>query len=223
MSQYQRQSAASPRGEARWPMVAAVLAAMVLTVVRPADLRVGPPWLLPLIEGVLLAALVLGDPGRISRRSVVLRVLSIGVVAALVLDTAISTGLLIAALINGGQATDSAQELLAASAGVWASNIIAFALLYWELDGGGAARRAHDPPANPDLAFPQQLNPRVAPPGWRPIFIDYLYLGVTASTAFSPTDAMPLAPWAKIAMATQALVSLAILGLVVARAVNVLT
>jgi hypothetical protein len=72
------------------------------------------------------------------------------------------------------------------------------------------------------FAFPQQLNPHVAEPGWRPRFVDYLYVGFTNATAFSPTDAMPLAPWAKIAMAVQATVSLSLLGLVVARAVNVL-
>jgi hypothetical protein len=74
-----------------------------------------------------------------------------------------------------------------------------------------------------DLAFPQQLNPEVAPAGWRPRFVDYLYLGLTASTAFSPPDVFPLAPWAKIAMGAQALISLAVLGLVIARAVNVFT
>jgi hypothetical protein len=223
MSQNGSQGVDIPRGEARWPMVAAVLAAMVLTVLRPNALRLGPPWVLPLIEAVLLAALIAGDPGRIDHRSALLRALSIGVVAVLALDTMISTGLLITALINGGQAMHSAKELLSAGASVWASNVIVFALLYWELDSGGAARRAHEMPKAPDLAFPQQLSPGVAPPGWRPRFIDYLYVGVTASTAFSPTDAMPLAPWTKIAMGTQSLISLAILGLVVARAVNVLT
>jgi len=93
-------------------------------------------------------------------------------------------------------------------------------LLYWELDGGGAAARAHEPPRYPDLAFPQQLNPIIGPPDWRPRFVDYVYLSFTNSTAFSPTDVMPLVPWAKLAMAVQATISLAILGLVIARAVN---
>jgi hypothetical protein len=106
---------------------------------------------------------------------------------------------------------------------VWISNNIAFALLYWELDGGGAAARAYGLPLHPDLAFPQQLNPHVAPPDWRPRFIDYLYLGYTNATAFSPTDVMPLVPWAKITMTVQSAISLSILGLVVARAVNVLS
>ena len=83
--------------------------------------------------------------------------------------------------------------------------------------------RALGSPEYPDLAFPQHMNPDLAPPAWRPMFIDYLYLGMTNALAFSPTDVMPLVPWAKIAMALQSLVSLAILGLVVARAVNILT
>jgi hypothetical protein len=76
-------------------------------------------------------------------------------------------------------------------------------------------------PETPDLAFPQQLSPNVAPPGWRPEFPDYLYLGFTNATAFSPTDVMPLARWSKLAMTVQAAASLVILGLVVARAVNI--
>ena len=126
-------------------------------------------------------------------------------------------------LIHGGAVTNSASELLEAGTIVWASNNIAFALLYWELDGGGAAARAHNLPTAHGFAFPQQLNPGIGRPEWRPRFIDYLYLAFTNATAFSPTDVMPLAPWAKITMAIQAIVSLGILGLVIARAVNVFT
>ncbi len=104
------------------------------------------------------------------------------------------------------------------------SNNIAFALLCWELDSGGAAARAHQLPRHADFAFPRQLNPDIAPTGRRPRFIDYLYLGFTNATAFRPTDTMPLAPWAKVAMTLQSLISLAILGLPcsVNDAVNVL-
>jgi hypothetical protein len=209
-------------GEARWPMAGAVVAAMVLTILLPAAFRLGPRWLLPLIEGTLLVAVIAGDPGRISRRSRLLRAISIALVVVLVLGTLWATGQLIDDLIHGGPETDSASDLLEAGGVVWVSNNIAFALLYWELDGGGAAARAHHAADQLDLAFPQQLNPRIAPPSWQPRFIDYLYLGFTNATAFSPTDVMPLAPWAKITMAVQAVISLAILGLVVARAVNVL-
>jgi hypothetical protein len=210
-------------GEARWPMAGAVLAAIVLTILLPNSIRVGPRWLVPLLEGVLLVIVVVGDPVRISRRSRELRTVSIVLVSVLVLGTLWSTGLLIDDLIHGGPETNSADDLLAAGTAVWFSNIIAFALLYWEVDGGGAAARAHRIPDYDDFAFPQQLNPRLARPGWRPRFVDYLYLGFTNATAFSPTDVMPLAPWAKVTMAVQAFISIAILGLVIARAVNVFT
>jgi len=210
-------------GEARWPMAAAVMAVIVLTVLLPHEMRTGPAWALPLVEGLLLVALIAGDPGAIDRRSDLLRTLSIALVAVLVLGALASTALLIDQLIQGGSQTKSASDLLEAGSIVWLANNIAFALLYWELDGGGSAARAQAQPGQADFAFPQQSEPRLAPPGWRPLFIDYLYLGFTTATAFSPTDAMPLTPRAKIAMTVQSLVSLAILGLVIARAVNVLT
>jgi hypothetical protein len=210
-------------GESRWPMVGAVLAAMILTILLPDEMRLGPQWVLPLIEGALLVAVIAGDPGKINRRSRWLRMLSIVLVSVLVLGALWATVQLIDDLIHGGAVTNSASELLEAGTIVWVSNNIAFALLYWELDGGGAAARANRLPTHYGFAFPQQLNPTIASPDWRPRFIDYLYLGFTNATAFSPTDAMPLAPWAKIAMAVQASVSLGILGLVIARAVNVFT
>ena len=207
--------------EARWPMAGAILSAMLLTVLLPDDVRLGPAWALPVIEGVLLVAVVAADPGSITRRSRELRALSIALVSVLVVGALWSTAQLIDDLVHGGPETNSASDLLKAGSIVWLSNAIAFTLLYWELDGGGAAARAHDLPRYPDLAFPQQLNPIIGPPGWRPRFVDYVYLSFTNSTAFSPTDVMPLVPWAKLAMAVQAMVSLAILGLVIARAVNV--
>ena len=88
---------------------------------------------------------------------------------------------------------------------------------------GGPAARAHGVAGYPDFAFVQHTNPDLAPPGWRPLFIDYLYLGLTNGTAFSPTDVMPLRHWAKLTMGVQAMISLIILGLVIARAVNILT
>ena len=202
-------------------MAGAVLAAMVLTLLLPDDVRLGPQWVLPLIEGALLVVVIATDPGKINRRSRWLRALSIVLVSVLVLGAMWATAQLVDDLIHGGGVTNSASELLQAGAIVWVSNNIAFALLYWELDGGGAPARAHHLPTHADFAFPQQLNPRIASPDWRPRFIDYLYLGFTNATAFSPTDVMPLAPWAKIAMMVQAFVSLGILGLVIARAVNV--
>lgn len=209
-------------GESRWPMAAAVLAAMVLTMLLPGDLRMAPRWVFPVVEGLLLLALVAGDPGRINRRSAFLRAVSITLAGILALSAVWSTIHLVDDLIHGGPETGSASSLLQTGGTVWVCSVLAFSLLYFELDGGGAAARAHHIPPTPALAFPQQLNPGVGAADWRPRFIDYLYLGLTNSTAFSPTDVMPLAPWAKIVMSVQALLSLLILGLVVARAVNVL-
>ncbi|GEK01358.1 DUF1345 domain-containing protein [Streptomyces sp. 1-11] len=213
----------APYGEARWPMAAAVIAAAVLTLLLPDDLRLGPRWVLPLVEGLLLVALIAGDPGRISRRSAALRAMSIALVGVLACGAIWSTIRLTDDLVHGGNETNSADALLQAGGSVWASTVLAFSLLYFELDSGGPAARAHRVPPTPALAFPQHLSPELNATHWRPRYIDYLYLGFTNATAFSPTDVMPLAPWAKITMALQSLVSLLILGLVVARAVNVLT
>ena len=106
---------------------------------------------------------------------------------------------------------------------VWLGNNVVFALVYWLFDGGGAYARARHTRPYPDLSFPQHQNPELAPPGWRPKFGDYLYLGLSTATAFSPTDVMPLAPWAKLAMAVQTLISLVVFTLVIATAVNVLS
>ncbi len=203
-------------------MAAAVIAAMVLTVLLPDSLRMAPRWVFPVVEGLLLLALIAGDPGRIDRRSAFLRAVSITLVGALALSAVWSTAHLVDDLIHGGPETASASSLLQAGGTVWVGTVLAFSLLYYELDGGGAAVRAHQMPPTPALAFPQHFNPALAAADWRPRFIDYLYLGLTNATAFSPTDVMPLAPWAKIVMSVQALLSLLILGLVIARAVNVL-
>jgi len=203
-------------------MAAAVSTVIILTVVLPHSLIVHPRWGVPIVEALLLVAVIIADPGKIDRRSRPVRALSVTLIVILVATTLWCTTELIVQLIRGGPATQSGGALLAAGGIVWLSNCIAFGLLYWELDSGGAAVRAHGLPAYPDFAFPQQLSPEIAPANWRPRFVDYLYLGFTSATAFSPTDAMPLRPWNKLAMMAQSTISLAILGLVIARAVNVL-
>jgi uncharacterized membrane protein len=102
------------------------------------------------------------------------------------------------------------------------TNNIAFALLYWEFDDGGPVQRAKGLPDHPDLAFPQQLNPELAKPGWRPEFLDYLYVSITNLMAFSPTDTMPLSRTAKMLMVWESVVSFATMAVVLARAVNIL-
>ncbi len=119
--------------------------------------------------------------------------------------------------------TNSAGSLLASGALIWLGNVLVFSLLYWMLDSGGPLARYRGEREFPDFAFTHQMSPELAPPGWRPQYVDYLILGLTTSTAFSPTDVMPMARWAKLTMALQSLLSLIVVGLVIARAVNVFT
>jgi len=214
--------AAKGGAEKRWPMAVTLVLAMAVPLLLPARFSLGQPWTVPAAEALLLVAIIAIDRGRIDRRLAAGRALSLGLVAVLVADAAGVTGRLIADLVQGGPETNSAADLLKTGFLVWLYTIIAFAFLYWVLDGGGPESRFLAPPEFPDLAFPAQLNPGIARQGWRPQFFDYLYLGFTDATAFSPTDVMPLARWGKLAMTAQSVCSLMILGLVIARAANIL-
>jgi uncharacterized membrane protein len=105
---------------------------------------------------------------------------------------------------------------------IWLTNIIVFALWYWEFDRGGPVARANGDRMYPDFLFAQMTSPQLAPPDWEPAFSDYLYLSFTNAAAFSPTDVLPLSRWAKMGMTAQAIVSVVTVALVVARAVNIL-
>jgi hypothetical protein len=214
---------AEVRGEPRWPMSLTVVFVIVLISLLPERLSTLPTWVFPSVLAILLIALIATDPGAITKTERALRWLSIALVVVMAVSALSATTLMIRDLIQGSPITANATTLLSTGASVWVINIVAFALLYWEFDCGGPAARAHGMPPSPDFAFPQQLQPDVAPPEWRPQFVDYLYLGITDAVAFSPTDAMPLARWAKLAMGIEAVISLVILGLVIARAVNVFT
>jgi hypothetical protein len=179
------------------------------------------PWLLPTVEVVLLVVLLTHDlTGADDRRQ--MHRIALILVGVLVVAALWATVLLVYDLIRGKGVTNSPDELLASGGIVWLGNNLAFALLYWLIDGGGpVARTGRAVPV--DFAFTQQLSPEVAPSGWRPVFLDYLHLGFTNATAFSPTDVVPLTHRAKYAMLLQATVALALFGLVVARAVNAFT
>jgi hypothetical protein len=175
-------------------------------------------WVVPLVEAVLLVVLLTSDPTSASERRR-LRHVALLLVYLLVAAALWATAVLIHDLIAGTEVSNQPSELLASGAVVWLGNNLAFALLFWLIDGGGPVARAGRP-APVDFAFTQQLSPELAPPGWRPVFLDYLHLGFTNATAFSPTDVMPLTLRAKYAMLVQSTVAIALLGLVVARAVN---
>ena len=211
-----------PIGESRWPPALVVLGFMVVNVgvriVFPREGVIGVPWLAPVLEAALVVLLFTSDPsGPAERRR--LRRITIVLVGVLVLASLWATGLLISDLITGEGNANEPAELLASGALVWVGNNIVFAVVYWLMDGGGPfARTKLTEPV--DFAFTQHLSPEVRPPGWRPLFLDYLHLGFTNATAFSPTDVMPLSLRAKYAMLVQATIALALFALVVARAVN---
>jgi hypothetical protein len=211
--------------EPRWPIALAVSAFIAITValriLEPTRESLGPTWLVPGIEIALLVALFAADPPRVSARANWLRRLSIALVVSLVVVAVSSTGVLISDLIRGASVADSAGPLLTSGALIWLGNCLAFGLLYWLLDSGGPLARYRGEREYPDFAFSQQMSAELAPPGWRPQFVDYLILGLTTNTAFSPTDVMPMVLWAKLTMALQSLISLMVFGLVIARAVNV--
>jgi hypothetical protein len=213
--------------EPRWPLALVLLAFIAVTVVlrlaEPDRESVGPHWLVPALEVGLLFALIAANPAQLVGRSRWLRPLSIALITGLAVMALVSTAVLISHLITGTGESNSAASLLASGALVWLGNALVFGLLYWEFDSGGPLARIRRERPYPDFAFSQQLSPELAPPGWRPQYVDYLILGITTSTAFSPTDVMPMKAWAKLAMAAQSLISLTVIGLVIARAVNAFT
>jgi hypothetical protein len=213
--------------EPRWPIAVAIsffiAVSITLRIVEPHRESLGPDWLVPGIEIGMLVALLAADPARIIARANWLRRVSLTLTLLLSAAAVLSTAILITDLINGGKATQSAGNLLASGAVIWLGNILIFGLIYWQLDSGGPLARYRGEQPYPDFAFSQQMSPELAPPGWRPQYVDYLILGLTTSTAFSPTDVMPMARWAKLTMAVQSVISLMVIGLVIARAVNVLS
>jgi hypothetical protein len=203
-------------------MAFTLVLAMAVPLLLPARFSLGPSWAVPALEALLLVAIIATDRGRIDRRSAVGRVLSLALVAVLVVEAAGVSGRLIVDLVEGGPETNSAKDLLETGFLVWFYTIIAFAFLYWVLDAGGLNRVSWLRESSPTSPSPHSSTrgwPRVA---GALNSSTTLYLGFTDATAFSPTDVMPLARWAKLAMTVQAVGSLVILGLVIARAVNIL-
>ena len=204
-------------------MTLTVIVAITLQLLLPPHLTGPlPRWVLPALEGALLIGLSIANPVRIERRGKPVRAASIVLILLITLANAASAVLLIHTIVRGTNPPTPAAPLLASGASIWATNVIAFALWYWEFDRGGPVNRSLGTAQHPDLLFPQMATPELAPPDWEPQFVDYLYMSFTNATAFSPTDVMPLARWAKLTMLVQSGVSLAVGALVIARAVNIL-
>jgi hypothetical protein len=211
------------RGEHWWPVALAIVVAAFLHVALPAKYRVNPPWLAPAVLLGLLAALIIGDPGRIDRQKTWLRIATGTVIAFLTVANLLAAARLIHDILTNNKLyASNATGLLATGGVIWATNVIAFSLWYWDLDRGGAAARAHHPQPSPAFIFPEMLHTEYVPATWVPQFVDYLSLGFWTATAFSPTDISAVKPWAKLMMIIEAAVSLGIGALVIARAINIL-
>ncbi|MHA3022075.1 hypothetical protein ACXPWS_17710 [Mycobacterium sp. BMJ-28] len=207
--------------ENRLPVLAAILLAVALQRAVPERYTVVPRWPLLVMELLLVLVLVAINPLRLSRRTTAARWGSLALTAAITIDNTASAVVLDYRILSGDVSNDAA-VLLGSGGAIFITNVLAFALWYWELDRGGPfARHAAEQPY-PDFLFPQMSDPDKAKPGWRPTFVDYLYVSFTNVVAFSPTDTMPLARWAKMLMTVQSLVSMSTIALVIARAVNVL-
>ena len=208
-------------GESRLPVSVAIFVAIALELVVDDRVANRPRWLFVSLAALLLVATIVINPKRINRPSKVLRALTLSLIAVITIANIASGVRLMVDLLNGTGIRDAGQLLLTGGA-IWLTNVIVFALWYWEFDRGGPVARAVNPRPHPDFWFPQMSDPEHAPPGWEPEFVDYLYLSFTNAMAFSPTDVMPYTRWAKLTMLVQSLVSLLIAVLVIARAVNIL-
>ncbi len=210
----------------RWHATAAVLLAVALYALLPPRYTAGPAWAAPAIVLVFLIPLIIMRLR--STRWPIQRAVSIVLIAIVNIFNVFSVVLLVYYILTSQHITGV--ELLTAGGQIWMTNILVFALWYWELDGGGPYPRslhasARDIPDS-DFLFPQMSammgQTACIPSDWKPQFLDYLYLAFVTATAFSPADVMPLSPMAKMLMLAESLISLVTLALVLARAVGVL-
>lgn len=205
-------------------MALAVMTIGVVSLFIPEQFRLtqGTAITYPMELAILLGVLVIGDPGRIDRDKRWLRIASGVMIAWITLATLVSVVRLILGILQKADfATPS--QLLTLGGIVWITNVIAFALWYWHLDSGGPAIRATGKlVTRPAFRFPEQEIPELVESGWYPKFVDYLSLSFNTSTAFSTADTSPIRHWAKMMLIIESSVSLMLVILVVARAVNVL-
>jgi hypothetical protein len=178
-------------------------------------------WLVPIgPELVLLVPLAWDRPRHQLEQLGQRRTVALALLGVISLTNAFLLVALIGSLVTGNE--KSGGQLLFKAVSVWSTNVITFGLWYWGFDSGGPVRRLGPGyPGFPDFQFPQLENKELAPPGWRPELVDYLYVSFTNSIAFSPTDAMPLTRLAKLLMLVESGTSSLTILLVAARAVNI--
>jgi hypothetical protein len=196
-------------------LVAFLLLGVLYSLVS-ARFTVGPPWLLLALGAVgFVVGTILHWRGLARAR----RALALSLTVVVTLAVGLSAAFLLGALLAGRA---QAEDLLLSAGLLWSSNVLVFALWYWELDAGGPQRRHLGPVISTDFLFPQMVAGDEKALKWCPEFFDYLFLAFNTSTAFSPTDTMVLARRAKLLMMVQSIISLVTIAVFAARAINTL-
>ena len=205
--------------EHRWPAFIAIALVIAAYAALPSSFGDLPRIIVPCIAAAIAIALLLYNPRRFTRETRLTRAASIGLAILLGAVNQAEVVATVAALIDGS--ADPHAVLLQALR-VWITDVLVFALLYWELDREGPVARRRDERREgvADFHFPQEDLPSGV--NWQPAFFDYAYFSLSNMMAFSPTDVMPLRIRAKALMAFQAFTGFTLLALVIARAVNIL-
>jgi hypothetical protein len=203
-----------------WGGQVVIAGAILLDLSLAEKVTLGPSWLVPALEALALVGLTMASPHPRLRHSPLRRRLALTLIAVVTAANCYSLVLLCRYLLQAVNADGRA--LIGSGIVLWVTNVLLFGVWYWQLDGGGPTARRQTRKPHPDFLFVQMTAREFAPRGWHPTLIDYLYTSFTNATAFSPTDTMPLSPMAKALMTVQSLTALVTIGLVVARAVNIL-
>ncbi|CAN5542496.1 hypothetical protein BH10ACT6_BH10ACT6_05480 [soil metagenome] len=205
--------------EHRWPAVVAVSAAVVIYSFLPSSFIAVPRYILPILATLLAIPLIVLNPHHFNKETAWSRAMSFGLTGVILIFNQVEVVGIVAELLHGSA---HGSTVLLNAVQVWLTDVIAFGLLFWQLDGRGPiSRRLPGDPVPRDFRFPQEDTGKPTP--WQPAFFDYLYFSLSNMMAFSPTDVMPLTTRAKAFMAVQAMTGFALLALVIARAVNILT
>ena len=210
------------RPESRWGAALAIAVVIPLQIMLPDEVTPPLAWGFLGLCILLLIILLIANPRRLGPEERQLRKLSIAVIICLALSNLVSLIALLAQLLSTHPSQVSGRSLIIAAAAVWATGVIVYGLLYWELDAGGPQARAVYAVSRRDFLFPQNT-PDLETGEWSPRLIDYIYVSLTNAMAFGPTDTMPLSRLAKVLMGTQSVMSLTTIAVVGARAVGILS
>jgi uncharacterized membrane protein len=219
-----REAESFARHDPLWPAQVTVAAAIALSLDLPSSLTIRQVWLIPAIEGALLLVLVASTPWAPALRHRHRRTVALVLVGLVSASNLVNLGLLVHVVLHGSlNGSNAGSELVVAGAEIWITNVLLFTVFYWELDRGGPFGRRREELTRPDFLFPQMTEAALGGMGWCAGYVDYLYTSFTNATAFSPTDTMPLSPAAKLLMLVQSGASLITIGMIFARAINILT